>query len=330
MLEQTELQQHEAVIGRGLQTFVEVGNALMAIRDSRLYRATHRSFEEYCKERWAMTYRHANRLIGAASVIQHLGQISPIVPANVEQANPLASLPPETQPLAWQEAVDTAPGGKITGLHVASVVERYKPPVVPSEPEPDIDQETGEILDSVPDEPIWTPPVLPNRAYKNSSESNEWYTPANLIQKATSLLGVINLDPASSELANQTVQARQIYTIDDDGLTRQWVGNVWCNPPYGDDVARFVEKMIAEYESGHILEGLLLVAARTDTQWFRKLRRFPRCFLWGRVKFIASESGEAGDPAGFPSMIVYFGSHPDNFVETFEDIGDVYALWGTV
>ena len=56
----------EQVIERGRQTFIEVGNALAAIRDGRLYTATHRSFEAYCRERWGMSRTHADRQIAAA------------------------------------------------------------------------------------------------------------------------------------------------------------------------------------------------------------------------------------------------------------------------
>ena len=56
----------EEVIDRGLKTFYEVGEALLMIRDNRLYRVTYATFEEYCQERWQMTRQHVNRLIGAA------------------------------------------------------------------------------------------------------------------------------------------------------------------------------------------------------------------------------------------------------------------------
>lgn len=334
VIEQTELTQHEEIIERGLKTFVDVGSALMAIRDKRLYRQTHGTFEKYCLDRWGMEVSGVYRYIEAAQVVSNIDvdrDQHRLLPSSIRQATPLASLSPDDQRTAWQEVVDTAQDGKITGALVAAVAEKYKTDPEPT-PEPrTVDMFTGEILgdDDLPESVPEPEPPAVNRAYKNSSESNEWYTPSHLIQKATSLLGVINLDPASSEFANQTVQARHYFTIDDDGLTRQWVGNVWCNPPYGDAVGPFVEKMAAEYEAGRITEGLLLVAARTDTQWFRKLRNYPRCFLWGRVKFIDSETGASGDPAGFPSMIVYFGSRPDSFAETFKDIGDIYALWGT-
>ena len=58
--ERNELERCEVVIKQGLDTFVEVGQALLTIRDKRLYRASFRTFEEYCGERWGMSkpYSH--------------------------------------------------------------------------------------------------------------------------------------------------------------------------------------------------------------------------------------------------------------------------------
>lgn len=127
VIEQTELEANETVIEHGLQTFVDVGNALMAIRDGKLYRQSHGTFEDYCEERWHFTPQYANRLIGAAGVIQNLETLVSKLPDNESHTRPLTALPPEIQAQAWQEAVDTAPDGKITRNHVASVVEQYKP-----------------------------------------------------------------------------------------------------------------------------------------------------------------------------------------------------------
>lgn len=64
--ERDRLHQYETVIEHGLTTFVEVGEALAAIRDARLYRAEYATFEDYCQERWSMGRRRADQLIGAA------------------------------------------------------------------------------------------------------------------------------------------------------------------------------------------------------------------------------------------------------------------------
>jgi hypothetical protein len=67
----------ERVIERGQQTFIEVGRALLEIRDRRLYRETHATFEAYCRERWGWSRRHANRQIEAARVVDAVGPVGP-------------------------------------------------------------------------------------------------------------------------------------------------------------------------------------------------------------------------------------------------------------
>jgi hypothetical protein len=68
LLEHRRLDELEAIIERGVQTFVEVGEALMEIRDSRLYKQTHSSFESYLRERWKMSRPRGYQLIAAAEL----------------------------------------------------------------------------------------------------------------------------------------------------------------------------------------------------------------------------------------------------------------------
>ena len=105
-VELSTLDKHEAVIKRGLNTFADVGNALLAIRDGRLYREQHGTFEDYCRERWGMSRIHAHRMIDAARVCDVL----PIgnKPTSESQARPLARLPAEKQPEAWEAASNKA------------------------------------------------------------------------------------------------------------------------------------------------------------------------------------------------------------------------------
>lgn len=91
----------EAVIERGLGTFVEVGNALITIRDGRLYRQGHDTFESYCQERWGLSRKRAYDLTGAAEVV---GALSPMgdtpKPVNERQARELAPLKDEPEKMA--------------------------------------------------------------------------------------------------------------------------------------------------------------------------------------------------------------------------------------
>jgi len=118
-----ELLDCERVIERGWQTFVEVGVALARIRDARLYRAAHDTFEAYCREKWHYGKSHVYRLIGAAEVVGHLSPIGDIQPPTREaQVRPLIGLPQADAQAAWREAVKRAAGGVVTEKQVREVV----------------------------------------------------------------------------------------------------------------------------------------------------------------------------------------------------------------
>ena len=122
VLEQTELARCEDVIERGIGTFMEVGTALLEIRDSRLYREQYGTFEEYCRERWGFNRDYANKLIRATNVMENLDTASIQIPMSEAQVRPLTALTPDDQRLAWQLVTDTAPNGKVPAAHVQSVV----------------------------------------------------------------------------------------------------------------------------------------------------------------------------------------------------------------
>lgn len=130
--ERTDLANCEEVIDKGLRTFVEVGTALLTIRDRRLYRAQYGTFEDYCQERWGMSRQRANQLVASAETMLILTTTvvicndSPILPATESQARPLTQLPPEAQPVVWQRVVETAPEGKVTAAHVQAAVNDFK------------------------------------------------------------------------------------------------------------------------------------------------------------------------------------------------------------
>lgn len=98
----------EAVIERGLGTFVEVGEALLTIREARLYRETHKTFEEYCRERWGFNRNRASQLIVAAEVAGTLPTTVGTAPPNEAVARELAPLRQEPEKLRekWSETVE--------------------------------------------------------------------------------------------------------------------------------------------------------------------------------------------------------------------------------
>ena len=94
------------------RAFREAGLALTQLRNRRLYRSTHSTFEAYCRDRFGMQRAYPYRLIDAAMVIDNLSPIGDILPTTESQCRPLARLKPDIQRQAWNEAVE-ASGGKV-------------------------------------------------------------------------------------------------------------------------------------------------------------------------------------------------------------------------
>lgn len=93
--DRVRLAELEATVERGLATFVEVGQALSEIRNARLYRETHGTFEAYVLERWGRARQTAYHYITAAEVAANVSPVSQ--PASLRHALELAPLPPDEQ-----------------------------------------------------------------------------------------------------------------------------------------------------------------------------------------------------------------------------------------
>lgn len=152
-----------------------------------------------------------------------------------------------------------------------------------------------------------------------TSDSPEWYTPTDILNRVQAVMGAIDLDPCSNSNTAPNVPAAQHYTAADNGLTKDWNGRVYMNPPYGREIVEWIEKVVNEFKTGHITQALVLVPSRTDTEWYRMLRDYPRCFINGRLKFSESENA-----APFPNMVVSLGCDRSQFIAVFGAIGDVY------
>ncbi|MBW4616385.1 MAG: hypothetical protein KME21_24540 [Desmonostoc vinosum HA7617-LM4] len=110
------------------RAFFEAGKALMELRDRRLYRSTHRTFEDYCRERFGFSRRQPYHLMEAAVIFDNLvakcERSVHILPTNEWQVRPLTKLDPDTQPEAWQQAVESAKGKVPSHRIVKDVVQR--------------------------------------------------------------------------------------------------------------------------------------------------------------------------------------------------------------
>lgn len=158
-----------------------------------------------------------------------------------------------------------------------------------------------------------------------NSGQNEWYTPSIYIDAARQVMGTINLDPASSAVAQRFVKAERFYTINDDGLKQDWKGKVRLNPPYEKQLVElFASRLAQEYSIGNVTEAIVLVNNATETRWFQKLFAVADaiCIPKGRIRFL----DETGEPKQTPlqgQVFLYFGSRFDFFMSRFQVFGAV-------
>lgn len=155
---------------------------------------------------------------------------------------------------------------------------------------------------------------MPHVAF--NSGNNEWYTPADYIEAAREVMGGIDLDPASSEVANEVVKADVYFTAETNGLDKPWYGCVWMNPPYASDlIGLFVDKLISELPN--IEQAIVLVNNATETEWFNKLvaKASAVCFPRSRVKFYMPD-GKTGAPLQGQALL-YFGPKYERFAAVF-------------
>lgn len=158
------------------------------------------------------------------------------------------------------------------------------------------------------------------------SGDNEWYTPERYVEMARTVMGGIDVDPASNEIAQRTVKATTYYTAETDGLAHEWHGRVWMNPPFGKAlIGKFISKLALEYSAGRCREAVVLTNNATDTRWFSCLNESASefCFTRGRVKF-ESPSGEIAATA-LGQVFTYLGPNPLRFEDVFADVGHVFT-----
>jgi ParB family chromosome partitioning protein len=150
----------------------------------------------------------------------------------------------------------------------------------------------------------------------------ESYTPSRYIEASRIVMGSIDTDPSSNNMAQATVKAITYYTIEDDGLTKEWDGNVFLNPPYNHGIIdKFIDKLIEEIELGNTTQAILLTNNNTDTQWFKKAATNCSliCFTTGRINFNKPD-GTVSSPTNGQTFF-YFGDNKKLFKDTFNDIG---------
>lgn len=188
---------------------------------------------------------------------------------------------------------------------------------------------------------------------QHSSETSEWYSPPEVVERARAVLGGIDLDPASCEVGNRTVRAKRYIGAREDGLTAPWGAcdlpvTVYLNPPTGRGmVVGFWSRLLDESRSGRLLDAVFvafsLEQALTTQRAGRGILSFPFCIPRKRLAFVSVVSaaadrpqvslfgGEPEPPEGSESpthanAIVYVPGERDQsalFCEVFSDMGEV-------
>ena len=149
------------------------------------------------------------------------------------------------------------------------------------------------------------------------NSNNEWYTPDLVLNLVREVLGTIELDPATSDIAQRRVQAIQFFTEKDNGLNKPWEGKVFCNPPYSAAlIKKFTQKFHDEYFRGNMVEGIMLTNSGTDTGWNIPLSKGVQAYTIGRISFLQPDGTEKGKP-GRGQLFTYFGPNPTKFIEVF-------------
>ena len=158
-------------------------------------------------------------------------------------------------------------------------------------------------------------------------KSNEWYTPARYIEAAREVMGGIDLDPASSEMANRTVRATRYYTRRENGLLQPWYGCMWLNPPFNKEdgkstIGKWSSKLVECYKSGAIEQAILLGAGQTASAWFADIWEYPICFPNHHIRFYCPQLDKVSGQRDCTFM-AYLGKNEQEFIEIFSKFGPV-------
>lgn len=157
---------------------------------------------------------------------------------------------------------------------------------------------------------------------RDGYDSDEWYTPDEITRTAHHVMGAIDLDPATCELAQTSVQAGAYYTKVDDGLAQPWTGSVWLNPPYSAPQV-WIDKLFAEMAAGRCSQAIVLVNNATETAWFQRLLTESKlvCFPARRLAFWRHDHSNVGARQG--QALFYFGNRAEQFYSAFSATGAV-------
>lgn len=139
-------------------------------------------------------------------------------------------------------------------------------------------------------------PTSASRAYMPRASHVEYETPDEIFRPLDDEFA-FTLDVAAND---DNARCAAYFDIINDGLKQAWHGSVWCNPPYGAAIRKWVKKAVDELPNCRVI--VMLLPARTDTLWFHN-------YVYGKaeIRFIKGRLyHKTAHPAPFPSMIVIY------------------------
>ena len=181
-----------------------------------------------------------------------------------------------------------------------------------------------------------------DRGAKHSSKNARWITPPHIIEMVKEILGVIDLDPASTKEANKIVGANRYFTEEDDGLIQDWGGgSFYINPPGGRTPADsihgyatlpqlFWNKLMRNHlENPSFAHAIFMVFniemfQTSQNKEFPSVLEFPFCVPASRLKFIDPDSGQQSRNPTHANAIIYVPGNFNNmlrFESVFNNIG---------
>ncbi len=130
-----------------------------------------------------------------------------------------------------------------------------------------------------------------------TSKTDLWETPQDFFDKLDSEFS-FDLDACALP---ENAKCAAYFDPEQDGLSQPWRGTVWCNPPYGRQIGKWVKKAAESAMAGATV--VMLLPARTDTKWFHQYiyGKSEIRFIPGRLKFLGAKYN-----APFPNMVVIF------------------------
>lgn len=176
----------------------------------------------------------------------------------------------------------------------------------------------------------------------HSSDTDKWYTPPEILDRARNVLGKIDLDPASDPVGNKLVRADRYMTKEEDGLKAVWPSgcSIWLNPPGGKmrnkSVSGLFWKKLMEYRGAGLLQHAIFLAFSTSALQHTQdknilpMATFAVCIPSRRLRFLLP-SGEVGARPSHSNAIIYvpgLKNDIDKFYTAFRDTGCI--LLGTL